>query len=34
VSDLESIDILISDENFPAKTARVLRKRGLKVRLA
>ena len=34
VSDLESVDILISDENFPAKTARVLRKRGLKVRLA
>jgi DeoR family fructose operon transcriptional repressor len=34
VSDLESVDILISDKNFPAKTAGALRKRGLKVRLA
>jgi len=34
VSDLKSVDILISDKKFPAKTARTLRKRGLKVRLA
>jgi DeoR family fructose operon transcriptional repressor len=34
VSDLKSVDILISDQNFPAKTARALRKLGLKVHLA
>lgn len=34
VSDLKSVDILISDKKLPSKTAQALRKRGLKVRLA